>query len=455
MTAPVVVVGGGFTGLVAAYRLRRLGIDVELLEASDRLGGKIRTEHLDGMRVELGPDSFLWRDPIMVTLCDEIGLSDHLVSPVGFGAQVWLEDGLRRLPSANYFGMPLDVEAARRSGILSGRGALRARFDRVLPMRRRREDIAVGALVRSRFGREVLERMVDPILAGTRAGDLDQISVQSALPEAWAAVRRGHSITREIGSARTSEASAPPFYGLRRGMDRLVEALLAAAEGVVVRTSTSATNLRHRDGDGYLVETSAGTLPASGVIVTSPPRTAAAMLQHLAADAAQTLRTFAAADVVIAPIAFPGELRLPEGSGLLVPSSQGRTLTGATWYSRKWPQGASSNRTVIRCFAGRTDGDELPDDDEALVKTLVTDLADAVGELPEPMTARVQRWSEGLPIYSVGHNRRMHDIELALSAHPEVRLAGAAYRGSGLPDCARQALNAADSVAATLGVTGR
>ena len=455
MSEPVVVIGGGFTGLVAAYRLRQLGIDVYLVEGSDRLGGKIRTEHLDGMRVELGPDSFLWREPIMVTLCDEIGLSDHLVAPVGFGAQVWLEDGLKRLPSATYFGMPLDIDAARSSGILSPAGAFRARLDRVFPMRKRSKDLGVAELVRRRFGREVLERMVDPILAGTRAGNLDEISVEAALPEAWAAVTGGRSVTKQVRSARSGEPSAPPFYGLRRGMDRLVEALLAGADGVDVRTSMPATNVRHRDGEGYLVETAAGTLRASGVIVTTPPPAAASVLEHLAPDVAESLHAFDAADVVIAPIAFPGDLELPEGSGLLVPSSRARTLTGATWYSRKWPHGASANRTVIRCFAGRTKDGNVPDDDDALIKTLVTDLADALGALPEPVTARVQRWPGGLPIYSVGHNRRMHGIERALADHPEVRLAGAAYRGSGLPDCARQALAAADSVAATLGVTGR
>jgi oxygen-dependent protoporphyrinogen oxidase len=456
MTHPVVVVGGGITGLAAAYGLHRAGVDVTLLEASDRLGGKILTTDFAGTRVEMGPDSFLGRDPILVDLCVELGLAEALVPPSGFGAQVWLETGLRPLPASTYFGIPLDIGAARRCQVLTRGGAFRARVGALLPQRRRDADVSVGHIVKRRFGRQVLERMVDPILAGTRAGDPFEVSTQAGLPEAWAALESGKRLTRALrGTGRRRRGrAAPPFYGLRGGMQQLTGALAAALPRFTTRTHVAAHTIRPGP-DGYVVGTSVGDVEASGVVLATPARSTAALVSALSQGAAEELNDLEAADVAIAAFAYDGDVRLPKGSGLLVPSSRRRVLTGATWYSSKWPHTGHGDSTIVRCFAGRAVNDPLPDDHDELMDILHADLADALGGLPDPIERQGIRWSAGLPVYRVGHVGRVGAIEDALADHPTVRLAGASFRGSGLPDCVRQAGAAAREVAASLGVTAR
>jgi oxygen-dependent protoporphyrinogen oxidase len=449
MSHPVVVIGGGITGLVAAYRLRQAGVDVTLVEASDRLGGKILTTDFAGSRVEMGPDSFLGRDPILLELCAELGLADDLTPPSGFGAQVWLETGLRPLPASTYLGIPLDIEAARRCQILSPTGAFRARIGAALPRKRVTTDVSVGRLVKRRFGREVLERMVDPVLAGTRAGDPFEVSTQMALPEAWTALQNGRRLTNALRRAARSGGprATPPFYGLKGGMRQLTDNLVAAMPRFTTRTHVAAHAVR-QDRDAYVVETTVGNVDASGVVITTPARASAALIAPLSEEAAASMRELEAADVAIAAFAYEGRLRLPKGSGLLVPSSRRRILTGATWYSSKWPHAAPADATIVRCFAGRAVGDPLPDDHDELMDILHADLGEALGGLPEPMSRQGIRWSGGLPIYRVDHLGRIGAIERSLADHPNIRLAGASFRGSGLPDCARQAAAAAGAVAA-------
>lgn len=455
MTHPVVVVGGGITGLAAAHRLHAAGVDVTLIEAADRLGGKILTTDFAGGRVEMGPDSFLARDPILVELCGELGLAEDIVAPTGFGAQVWLDEGLRRLPISTYFGIPLDLRAARRFEILTPAAALRARIGASLPQPRRSEDVSVGRLVTRRFGRQVLDRMVDPILAGTRAGDPFEVSVQAALPEAWTALVQGRNPTRALrGDRFTRPSQPPPFFGLKGGMQQLVDALVTGLPRFTTRTHVAALAVRPK-GDAYVVETSVGEVDASGVVITTPARSAATIVGPLSDDAAASMRELDAADVAIAAFSYDGTLDLPKGSGLLVPSARRRMLTGATWYSSKWPHATPPNTTIVRCFAGRAVGDRLPDDHDELMGILHADLSEAVGGLPEPIARQGIRWSGGLPVYRVGHLDRVAAIERSLSAHSRVRVTGASFRGSGLPDCVRQASGAAVAVATELGAPAR
>jgi oxygen-dependent protoporphyrinogen oxidase len=455
MTHPVIVIGGGITGLVAAYRLHEAGADVTLIESSDRLGGKILTTDFAGTRVEMGPDSFLARDPILVDLYAELGLADDLVAPTGFGAQVWLDEGLHRLPTSTYFGIPLDVRAAAASGILTRTGAWRARAGALFPESRHKTDMSVGHVVKRRFGRQVLGRMVDPILAGTRAGDPFEVSTEAALPEVWAALEKGRRMTKALRRARSSEGNAaPPFHGSKGGMHQLPDALVARMPRFTTRTHVAADVVRARE-NGYVVETSVGDMDASGVVIATPARASAALVAPLSEEASTSIGALDGADVAIATFSYEGGVALPAGSGLLVPSSRRKVLTGATWYSSKWPHIARDDSTIVRCFAGRAIGDPLPDDHDELLNILHAELSEAVGGLPEPIARQGIRWSAGLPIYRVGHLDRVATIERALAGHPKVRVVGASFRGSGLPDCARQATTAANSIAAELGLTPR
>ena len=445
------VVGGGIAGLAAAHELSRRGAPVVLFEASERLGGKIRTTELEGVRVEEGPDSFVARDRAAAELCEELGLGDELVEPAEFGAYVWLGDRLRRIPPGFVLGLPASPLGLVRSRILSPQGSLRALGDLVIPGRLRGPDVSVGSFVTRRFGAEVLERLVDPILAGTRAGRVTDISLAAAAPQIDAVARSHRSVL--LGLARnqgSTDGTVPPFLGLRSGMQSFVERLERHLTGAVEIHTGTAVEAIASDMGGYRIQHAAGETSVRGVVIATPAFAAAGIIAGLSPEAAAELHGIRYSSVAIANLVYPpGAGRLPRhGSGILVPSSQGRTLAGCTWTSRKWPHLAPPDGGLsIRCFVGRGDHEAALDlDDANLVQVVHGELAAALGLTESPRAWRVTRWERAIPQYAVGHRERMEVIETALLGWPAVALAGAAYRGSGITDCIVQGRDAAGRV---------
>lgn len=437
MTADVVVVGAGISGLVAAHRLAD-DAHVTLLEAGTRPGGKILTSSIDGVRVEAGPDAFLCRRPEPVRLCEELGIADELIPPAIFGAHIWLDSGLRRVPPGFLYGIPSNPFAALRSGVLSPRGAARAALDLVLPKGPFGDDVSVARFVRHRFGSEVLDHLVDPLLAGTRAGRVEELSLAAALPQVEDLARRHRSLT--LGMMRSKDdAGPPPFLGLRKGMQQLVSALVDSVEKrATLETNAPVTGLE-RAGDRWRLHSTDESIEADAVVLAIPAPAAGRLLRPIAPQAASALSEIRYGSVATVMFSFAaGSLPLPnEASGLLVPSAAGRTLAAATWYTRKWPHvSRDGGPTVVKCFAGRAADDRaVAGKDAILVERLVTDLGDALGVELEPRAQEVVRWRDALPQYELGHLTRVARAELALEATPGVALAGAGYRGSGIPDC--------------------
>jgi oxygen-dependent protoporphyrinogen oxidase len=450
----VAVVGGGISGLVAADLLARREHRVVLVEAGDRLGGKIHTQEHNGVVVEAGADSFLAREPWAVDLCTELGLRDRLVPPAIFGAQVWTPRGLRGLPSDFPFGIPSSPLRALRSGILSPFGALRAGAEPFLSGPLKGPDVSMGSFVRRRLGTEVLERLVDPLLAGTRAGRPDELSLAAAAPQIDALARKHRSLVLGLRSARRRGvlgAGAPPFLAPRDGMQIVVERLQRRLESrAEVRTSTMVERLE-REGDcSYVVHLrDQAAVKAAAVVVAAPAYCAAELLRTVAPVAARELAKIDYASVVSITLVYDSaEAITLQGSGLLVPSIAGKTLAACSWYSKKWPHHAPGDgRLVVRCFVGRAAGDaatELGDDD--LLGRVVGELEEAVGLRSAPQSWKITRWPRALPQYAVGHLDAIQGIERALEETPGVALAGAGYRGSGIPDCIKSAHAAARSV---------
>ncbi|CAN5682689.1 hypothetical protein BH24ACT26_BH24ACT26_01860 [soil metagenome] len=496
----VAVVGGGITGLVAARALARGGAHVVLFESQELLGGKIRTDELEGRPVEAGPDSFVEREPFGARLlCEELGLGDELVAPAAFGAHVWTGGKLRAMPAGFVLGVPASPVALLRSGILSPLGAGRALGDLVLPGPLAGGDVSVGSFVRRRFGPEVLERLVDPILAGTRAGRADDMSLAAAAPQIDSVARAHRSVLIGLMRGRRTGdpgSGAPKFLGLRAGMQSLVERLRAdLGPSVELRTGAMVTRLsvdgadagvgaggnssgldRGESGAGLdtggngagvglgvpggglgsrgrdLVVESEGEPPfaVAGAVLAVPVFAATEILASICPDAARELDAIEYASVALVNLVYPpGAATLPpSGSGILVPSSEGRMLAGCTWTSRKWPHAAPSDGALtVRCFIGRSGDDaalELGDDE--LAARAHGELCEAMGIGAPPRATKVVRWARAIPQYSVGHNERMDRIDAALAPRPTIALAGAGYRGSGLPDCIRQGEEAARRV---------
>ena len=445
--ATVAVVGGGIAGLIAARELANIdGIRPVIYEADERLGGKILTETVAGVTVEAGPDSFLARDESFVTLCRELGLGDELIEPAVFGARVWTKGRLEPLPSPSVYGMPTTPQAALGCTALSARARVRAAAERTLPGITVDEDVSVGSFVRSRYGREVLERLVDPLLAGTRAGDVDDMSFTAALPTVKAMVDAHGSVMR--GWAGSPEASGPPrFIGLRTGMRGVVENLRRAIQGVEVRMGARVDAVTPKDDYFEIVTSGSRIATADAVLVCAPAYTAGSMIGSSLPDVAELLgRITYASAASVALVYPPNSVPVPtDASGILVPSMEETTISGCTFFSAKWPQIAPSDgRQVVRCFVGRAGWPPILDeDDETIAHAAHKDVV-AMTEANMPfVAAKVTRLNRSMPQYAVGHDRLVSSISARLEDHPRLGLAGAAYRGSGLPDVAASARFAA------------
>jgi protoporphyrinogen/coproporphyrinogen III oxidase len=456
----IAVIGGGITGLSAALTLQQdaaRSVRVVLYEASDRWGGKILTEEWNGTRIESGADSFLAREPWALDLCRNLGLETELVEPSVYGAQIWADGRLRPMPVGFLRGLPTSVGAAIRSGHLSLPGALRTSVDYLWPVKLGPRDVSFGNFVAARFGRAVLKRLVDPVMAGTRAGVPTQLSLWAAAPEIALAARDNRSVMRGLRKLRQNriiESGAPPFRSLRSGMERLTDRMVEALQASDLKPKDPVDRIG-RKGSRYEVESTTGAVVADGVVIAIPTFAASELLTEISPEAAARLRTIEYASVASIALSYPADaVDIPAGSGMLVPSSEKKHLSACTWFSRKWPQLCANQETfIVRGFIGRAGRTAaLERTDQELIELVHSELSEAVSIKARWISARVVRWDRSLPQYAVGHLDKIAAIEKLLNDE-RVALCGAGYRGSGIPDCVRQGRDAARGLlAATVGL---
>jgi protoporphyrinogen/coproporphyrinogen III oxidase len=446
----VVVVGGGLTGLATAWHLRD-DADVLLLEASDRLGGEIHTAELAGAPLDVGADAFLARQPEAEALVRAVGFGDEdLVAPATSLVYVWVRGRLRPLPDGTVLGAPTDLRALIRSGVLGPAGVVRAALEPTLPRRHVAGDRSVADLVGERFGRDVLEVLVDPLLGGVYAGRTDRLSAQAAAPSIWAAAQQHRSLLVGLAAHRSRTASddRPVFKTLRGGLGRLVTRL-ADDLGDRVRTGVAATGLT-REGDDWHVATAAGPVAADHVVLTVPARAAATLLAGVAPASTQDLATMRSASVAVVGLAYdPADAAdVPMGSGFLVPRSEGRLIKAVTWSSRKWPHHRDRGHFLLRASVGRIDDPAaLELDDDTLADRVDAEVRWATGIRAPARERLVRRWVDALPQYDVGHLARVDRIRVGLEvAGPGLHIGGAALDGLGLASRARDARRLADAV---------
>ncbi|MGA2321964.1 MAG: protoporphyrinogen oxidase [Solirubrobacteraceae bacterium] len=461
----VVIVGGGIAGLAAAHRLAgaQSGADgtssagprITLLEADERLGGKIRTEDFAGRPLDVGAEALLARAPAGLELCHELGLEHDLVAPASDQPYVWT-DRLRPLPPRLMAGVPDGSQALIGSGILSPAGLARAGLDLIVPARRPTRDVSIGSLVRRRLGDQVLERLIDPLLGGIHAGSCDELSARAAAPQLVAALRERRSLVRGLralsgGSLLTP--AGPTFLTLSDGLEELVRTLRERLTGVECRTRAALQSLEPLPGGGARL-TLAGeeTLSADQVILAVPAFVAATILAQACPAAAGELEGIPYASVATIALSYPVEAfghRLA-GSGFLVARGRGRTITACTWSSAKWAH-LAGDTVLLKCSAGHAANRKALDlDDEQLLAAVRADLAQAMNLRTAPLEERVFRFERALPQYTVGHLERIARIDAALRGVPTVSLCGAAYRGVGVAACIRDGQSAADRVLAAL-----
>ena len=442
----LVVVGGGITGLTAAWEWHRTHPDDEVvvLEAGPRIGGKLDRVDLAGRWYDTGPEAVLARVPEAVELIKALGLAEQLVPAQTTQASVVLPEGRFPLPAGTLQGVPTTADGL--DGVLTAAGVARVRAEADLPPLRLDGDVSVGGLLRNRLGDEVVDRLVEPLLGGVYAGRPDDLSLAATMPALAAQLSRSTSVlgaaiaARDAGARSRGDIDGPVFVTVRDGIGSL-PAALAAASGADVRLSTTATALR-RAGGGLEVDVDGGrTLTADAVLLATPAAPTARLLADVAADADEPLQGIPYASMAVVAMAFP-EQPVSAGSGLLVPPVTGRLVKGVTVSSSKWPHLSGALR--VRSSVGRFGDDAaLQWGDADLIAAVVADVAGLLElERPEPLQTHLVRWVDGLPQYLVGHPSRVAAVRSAVEAVPGLAVAGAAYGGVGVPACIRDARRA-------------
>lgn len=440
----MVIVGGGISGLAAAWYLReRPGVRVTVLESAPRVGGKLHAGEVAGVTVDAGAEAMLARRPEGGELARLAGLGDELVAPATAGSALYRAGGLRPLPKGQVMGVPSDLGALVRSGVLSPAGTARVPLDRLLPATLVRSDVSVAAYIRARMGPEVVERLVEPLLGGVYAGRVEQLSLDATMPRVATLARSERSLltaARQIAAEGAGAAAGPVFTTLRGGMGSL-PAAVARASGAEIRTGVTVRELRRTERGWRLV---AGPVPrpeaieADAVVLAVPAAPAARLLRDAAPRAAAELARIEYASMAVITLAYPRAAfpRLPEYSGYLVPAVEGRPVKAVTLSSVKWPHLGAGPVVLLRCSVGRV-GEEhlLQRADAELVSLAAAELEEVLGVRGRPVDSRVTRWGGGLPQYAVGHLDRVARIRAAVAVQPGLALCGAAYDGVGVPAC--------------------
>lgn len=457
MSRHILVIGGGIAGLSAALRLadsNEPGLRVTVVEQSNRLGGKIRTGEVAGVPIETGAETFIARRAEDTGLIERAGLSDRLIHPAQVPAALALGGRLHNLPRGTVMGVPADPSYV--AEVLSDAGLARLSQEPATdgPLLAPDEDIAVGALVRRRYGDEITDRLVDPLLGGVYAGSSDGLSLETTIPALAEQARRHDTLSAAVRACLPEPATGParPVFGsVEGGLSVLVDSV-ARASGAQIRHGLPVREL-HRTPTGWravLGETrDPQVLEADWVVLAVPARPASRLLTDIDSAAAAEIGGLDYASVGLVTLALP-EVDLPARSGFLVPASQGLTIKAATFFSRKWPHAAEAGVAIVRASIGRYgDTDVLQRDDEDLVALTRADLSTVLKTaLPTPIYSAVHRWGGGLPQYAPGHLDRIRRARASLAAQP-ISLAGAAFDGVGIPACIASGQAAADLAVST------
>lgn len=461
----IAIIGGGISGLAAAFALEKkrrdsAPVQYALYESGPRLGGVIQTEDVEGCVVEAGPDSFLTEKPWASDLCREIGIEDQLITSNDSHRKTYilLNDELIPLPHGLLLMIPTRIMAALRSPLFSTSTKLRMGREWFHAPHRSKADESVASFVERHYGREVVDRVADPLLQGVYGGDADQLSARSVLPRLVAMEENHGSLSRGMLAAqkqrREGASTSPLFTSLKEGMQQMVDALARELPSNALRLNSRVQLIQQQD-SGWLVSAGYGTDHFDGVIIALPSPAAAEILHNDYPRLAAELQGIQYGSSVTVTLAYERNVRdsLPPGFGILIPRNSGKRLLAVTFVHNKFPHRAPEDRALIRCFLGGTrDEAVLQLAEDEILQIVRTELEQILRISAEPVFTRVFKWNGAMAQYNVGHGDRIESKRRLLAQVPGVALAGNGYSGIGVPDCIRSGYEAADQVLSALGI---
>ncbi len=459
----VVIVGGGITGLAAAYHLQTKApkdkLTWHLLESSARFGGKIQSVRERGFTIEAGPDSFMVKKSPLLDLCRSLSLDSEFINASQAGIFVWNQSRLDPIPEGVTTMALTKIRPFLQSRLLSWPGKMRMGMEMFVPRKVSVADESLASFVRRRLGQQALDKIAAPLLAGIHNADPDKLSLQSTFPlfleleRKYGSLMRGFRAQQKrtpVAHSQTGRKPAGPFLSLRGGMQALVNALVSELPSECLSLNAPVRSVSCTSSESYTITLDDGArLNASSVLLATPAYATADLIENVDPGFGAQLRNIPYSSTANVSLAFKRE-DIPHplnGSGFLVPRKENRTITACTWSSVKFEDRAPEGFVLLRVFLG---GGRLTNltrwNDDDLINLALRELRSIIKIMAPPVLAKTFRWINGAPQYEVGHASRVDEIERLASSYPGLYLAGAAYRGGGVPDCVRSGIEQAQKI---------
>lgn len=461
-TKRIAVVGGGISGLAAAWELRKRAgpsLEVHLFESSPRLGGVIETDRRSGLVIEGGPDSFVTRKPEAIGLARELGLGDALIGTQRRVSYIYLKGRFHPVPPISPLGIPASLGSMVRTGLFTPAGKVRALAD--LFLRRSKvslegPDVSVGSFLRRRLGNELVDRMIAPLAGGVHLTDVDELSLQAVYPSLLhLAVEHRSLILATVGRARKvgNPREESPFMTLRTGLSTLVEAMQRNLAPVGVHLREPVTGLTHANGEYGLESPGGGKQRFDGIILAAPTYASSSLLREMDRSLSVLVGQLTHSPIVVVGLVYPTAAFPPalEGNGFMVPRAEGLEIAGVTWLNRKWAYTEKETGVSMRVFLtrGLEHGTSSLTPEQA-VEVATRGLATTMGVTEKPNYVVVFQHERAMPQYRVGHLGWMRQVEEGRRKWPDLAFAGAAFGGVGMPDCIRSGQLAATTLLQSL-----
>ncbi len=459
-TKKTAIVGGGISALACAVDLKEKGVDFTLFEKEKAVGGKLCTEKIGGFTVEGGPDSYLPEKYWSVQLIKKVGLAGEMLcsNDEHKGTFIFSGGRLHPLPEGVMLMVPTMIMPLARSRLISWPGKMQMGMELFVPPRCDLKDESLAEFVTRRLGRECLEKIAEPLVAGIHTSNPDNMSVLATFPRFVEMERKSGSLIRGMLAAMRNrpsrDPSGPPmtyFMSMKEGMQELVQGCVAYIGAERIRTGTAVLSIAKREGGYRLTFGDGSTADFAAVVLATPSFVTKEIIRAMDAELGNRLSAIAWSSSATVSIAFrKSDIGKPlRGFGFIVPRVENHRINACTWSSIKWAHRAADDTLLIRSFVGGGHHEELVSlSDGELVTTVLEELHEIVGLRAEPVFYKVYRWFQGMPKYTVGHLERIAAIDEKRKEHRSLFLIGSSYRGIGIGDCVKSGFDAAAAIAA-------